>query len=55
MLLLAVMLGSVACSRKVAHSDKTQQTELKVVSYNVRMSMAADADGNNSWENRKEA
>ena len=55
MLLVAVMLGSVACTRKATQSDKTQQTELKVVSYNVRMSMAADADGNNRWENRKEA
>ncbi|MGN1246857.1 MAG: endonuclease/exonuclease/phosphatase family protein [Muribaculaceae bacterium] len=29
--------------------------EYKVISYNVRLSMAADADGENRWENRKAA
>ena len=55
MLLVAVMLGSVACAKKASQANESELTELKVVSYNVRMSMAAAADGENCWENRKEA
>lgn len=49
LIVVLVIVGSCAQKTNDANDD------LKVISYNIRLSVAAEADGDNCWENRKEA
>ena len=50
------ILTLIVCAAALLSCGRTQQpTPIKVISYNIRMSAAPDADGDNRWENRKQA
>lgn len=50
------ILTLIACVAALVSCGTAQQpTPIKVISYNIRMSAAPDADGDNRWENRKQA
>lgn len=52
--IIAIMLAAIMLGGNYA-SAKKAQGDFKVVSYNIRLSVAAQADGDNCWENRKQA
>lgn len=50
------ILTLIVCAAALVSCGSAQQpTPIKVISYNIRMSAAPDADGDNRWENRKQA
>lgn len=59
--IVALLIASLASAQTVDTQSVLKPTktlalkEYKVISYNVRLSMAADTDGDNRWENRREA
>lgn len=53
-LMLLLFAASLPAAEKPANGG-TCCNVLKVISYNVRMSQASESDGDNRWDNRKEA
>ena len=50
-----LLMFLVCAAAAVACADKGKDAEIKVISYNIRMNGGPTADGDNCWENRKQA